>query len=85
MKLLCLVKTKIDIVRTHLFCNTLTKHWDWAGIPSMDLSGGIIVLWRRDLGSVTVVANSRFVLHLVISSNNIVLEKLSGISSLNLP
>lgn len=70
-KLLCLVETKTDIVRTQRFCNTLSKHWDWVAIPSRGLSGGIIVLWRRDLGSVTPVANSHFVLHLVISSNNV--------------
>lgn len=66
-----MVETKTYIVCTHCFCNTLTKHWDWAAIPSIGLLGGIIVHWDRDLCSINPVANSHFVLHLVISSNNI--------------
>ncbi|XP_039129854.1 uncharacterized protein LOC120265977 isoform X1 [Dioscorea cayenensis subsp. rotundata] len=67
----CLVETKSNKNCIHRLCGTFSKFWDWAAILSIGLFGGIIVLWRRDFGLVTLVANSRSVLHLVISSDNI--------------
>lgn len=55
--------------RIRNICDKINHCWHWAAIPSNGFSGGIIMLWKRDLGRVTPVVVSRFALHLVISSN----------------
>lgn len=65
---LCLVETKTNASRVHHFCNRFVKIWDWASIPSTSFSGGIIIMWNRNVGFVTPVAVSRSALHLIISS-----------------
>lgn len=67
---LCLVETKSNTDRTLRFCNIFKKNWDWAPIPSIGFSGGIIVLWQKFAGVVTPIALSRFALHLIISNAN---------------
>lgn len=63
-------------------------------IPSLGLSGDILVLWKSDIGLVTPVAISILALHLVITTiyNSQVLihqkrlwRSLSCFSALNLP
>lgn len=67
---ICLVETKSNTDRIMRFCNRFKHCWDWAAIPLNGFSGGIIVLWKRSIGLVTPIANSRLVLHLIISSLN---------------
>lgn len=65
---LCLVETKTNASRIYRFCAKLDRRWDWAAIPSVGFSGGIIVLWSRSIGLVTPIAVNRHALHLVIST-----------------
>lgn len=51
------------------FCSKITHLWDWAAILAEGMSGGIIVLWRKDIGRVTPLAVTRKALYLIISSN----------------
>lgn len=67
---ICLVEIKTDISQIHRFCSRLRHRWEWAAIPSNDISGGIMVIWNRSVGNVTPVAISHSALHLVISSND---------------
>lgn len=68
--LCCLVETRADEVRLRRFCAKLGKEWEWAAVAANGYSGGIIVLWKRQVGCVTPMAISRFALHLVISDNS---------------
>ncbi|KAJ0961508.1 hypothetical protein J5N97_002012 [Dioscorea zingiberensis] len=66
--IVCLVETRADEQRTLKFCRRFTKHWQWAAIPAEGMSGGIITLWKQRVGRITPIAQSRFSLHLVLSS-----------------
>lgn len=68
---ICLLETKLSSHRIHSFCVKFNRSWAWAAIPSLGLSGGILVLWKKAIGLVTPVASSRLALHLVITSDNI--------------
>ncbi|KAJ0971107.1 hypothetical protein J5N97_019066 [Dioscorea zingiberensis] len=65
---MCLVETRADENRALKLCEKFTKHWEWAAIPAIGMSGGIITLWNPRVGQVTPIAFSRFSLHLVIST-----------------
>ena len=63
----CLVESRANQERVERFVARFSRSWNWAAITSEGYSGGIIVLWRRQLGSVTPIARSRLALHLVIT------------------
>ncbi|KAJ0967195.1 hypothetical protein J5N97_024112 [Dioscorea zingiberensis] len=66
--IICLVETRADENRALKFCRKFAKAWEWAAIPSIGMSGGIITLWNKRVGQVTPIAQSQFALHLIISS-----------------
>lgn len=68
---ICLMETKLSALRTKSFCDKLNRSWAWAAIPSLGLSGGILVLWKSNIGLVTPVAISRLALHLVITTDRL--------------
>lgn len=51
------------------FCRSFHKKWEWAVVPTLGMPGGIIVLWRFEVGVVTPVVQSRHELNLVISAH----------------
>lgn len=51
------------------FCSKFKCLWVWKTIPYVGFSGGIIVLWKRSAGLITLIAISRMSLNLVISSH----------------
>ncbi|KAJ0967480.1 hypothetical protein J5N97_024397 [Dioscorea zingiberensis] len=67
--LVCLVETRADTQRTRNFCKKFKKQWDWAATPARGYSGGIIILWKKDIEKVTPICFSRHVIHLTISNN----------------
>ena len=68
--LVCLVETKASPERVYRFCSKIMHKWEWVAISSLGLSGGILVLWRKKVGDVTLVVNSRLALHLVITTKD---------------
>lgn len=64
----CLVETRLDESRVLQFVSSFRHVWEWATIPSLGYSGGIIILKRRLLGIITPPAISKRCLHLVIYS-----------------
>ncbi|KAJ0967671.1 hypothetical protein J5N97_024588 [Dioscorea zingiberensis] len=66
--IVCLVETRADEKRTINFCDKFRRMWEWAAIPARGMSGGIITLWKQGVGLVTPIANSRFSLHLVLTT-----------------
>lgn len=48
----CLVETRADSARLNRFRSKLSQVWDWAAILDEGMSGGIIVLWKRNIGQV---------------------------------
>lgn len=67
--IICLVETKSNTSRTVSFCNLFQKNWDWAAATAAGYSGGIIILWKRELGLVTPILGTKTSIHLVISSS----------------
>lgn len=68
----CLVETRLDESRVLQFVSSFRHVWEWATIPSLGYSGGIIILKRRLLGIITPPAISKRCLHLVIYSQFLV-------------
>ncbi|KAJ0981709.1 hypothetical protein J5N97_009964 [Dioscorea zingiberensis] len=66
--MVCLVETRADKSRATRFCEKMSKFWEWAAIPAQGMSGGIIILWKQRIGMVTPITNSRFYLHLILST-----------------
>lgn len=66
--ILCLVETRANEDRCSCFCKKLSKDWDWAAVPALGLSGGLLTFWKKGIGLVTPLAISRNVIHLIISS-----------------
>lgn len=69
--IICLFETKSDTDRIHRFCHRFAINWEWAAIPTLGLSGGIIILWNRNIGNVTLVVATRMSLNLVISQGGV--------------
>lgn len=69
-QIVCMVETRANKERCILFCMKLSRDWDWVVVPALGMSGGILTLWRKGLGSFTLLMISRSVLYLVISSNH---------------
>lgn len=69
-KIICLVETRANVDRADHFCSKISRNWEWATLLAEGFSGGIIVLWAKALGQVTLIAVSRRAFHLVISLNN---------------
>lgn len=70
LDLVCLVDTKSNADRIHHFYNRLTDRWEWDVIPLNGYSRGIVVLWKRLVVIVTLVAVSRSAFHLIISNSD---------------
>lgn len=66
---ICLLETKTNSDRILRFCNRLKPRWDWATILASGFSGGILILWRQQVGCVTPIAISKLALHLVITTS----------------
>ncbi|KAJ0986430.1 hypothetical protein J5N97_004786 [Dioscorea zingiberensis] len=64
----CLVETRADTARAMNLCKKFEKHWEWAIIPALGMSGGIITFWKQEIGMVTPLAINRYSVHLIISS-----------------
>lgn len=64
-----LVETRADDDRINRFYSKLGKKWNWVFIIAEGLSGGIIVIWNKNISYVTPMARSRYALHLVITIN----------------
>ncbi|XP_039146778.1 uncharacterized protein LOC120283989 [Dioscorea cayenensis subsp. rotundata] len=64
----CLVETRADNSRLDIFCSKLGQKWAWAAIAADGFSGGLIVIWQKQLGKVSPLARSRYVLHLVVTN-----------------
>ncbi|KAJ0965278.1 hypothetical protein J5N97_026416 [Dioscorea zingiberensis] len=65
--ILCLVETRADNERISRFCEKFKRKWEWAAIPAMGYSGGIIILWKKNIGKATPIAISRYALHLILT------------------
>lgn len=68
-QILCLVETKVNEGRCHSFCRKMSRNWDWVALPSLGMSGGIMTLWKKNIGTVTLIAMSRNIILLVVSTN----------------
>ena len=66
--LVCLVESKAEASRVDRFYTKFARLWNWAAIAAEGYYGGIIVMWNRTIGNVTLIAKSRHALHLVITS-----------------
>lgn len=66
--IVCLMETKASAECIQRFCSRFKSTWDWAAIPTLDFSSGIITLWSRTIGTVILVAVSLLEPHLVISN-----------------
>ncbi|KAJ0983259.1 hypothetical protein J5N97_011514 [Dioscorea zingiberensis] len=66
--IVCLVETRADEGRAKTICKKFSKAWEWAAIPANGMSGGIIIFWKHEMGLVTPLAHSRYVLHLIVSN-----------------
>lgn len=64
----CLVETKANPTRTLSFCKLFNMNWDWASVTMTGYSGGIIILWKREIGLVTPILRTKTSI-LVISSS----------------
>lgn len=49
----CLVETREDNGRINNFCSKLGHKWAWAAIVAGGYSGGIIVIWKKQVGKIT--------------------------------
>ncbi|KAJ0987975.1 hypothetical protein J5N97_006331 [Dioscorea zingiberensis] len=67
--LVCLVETRADANQAIKVCNKFSKLWEWAAIHARGMSGGIITLWKYGVGKVTPIAQSRYALHLILSTD----------------
>ncbi|KAJ0964644.1 hypothetical protein J5N97_025782 [Dioscorea zingiberensis] len=65
--MICLVKTRANEPRIRKFCKKFKRKWEWAACPANGYSGGIIILWKKDLGQVTPLCFSRNVMHIIAS------------------
>lgn len=63
----CLVETRGDDDKINKFYSKHRKKWNWVTIIVDGFSGGIIVIWNKNIGCVTPMAKSRYALHLVIT------------------
>lgn len=62
------METRADNGRIDNFCSKLGHNWVWAAIVAEGYLGGILVIWQKQLGKVTLIAISRYVLHVVVTS-----------------
>lgn len=67
--ILALVETRANGDRVVRFCNHFARNWNWVAIPADGYSGGIIILWRKQIGKISPVVHSRRALHLIFSSS----------------
>lgn len=51
---LCLFETKVDVLTPSMACDLMGMAFDYVCLPSVGVSGGIIVAWRRDMWVVSV-------------------------------
>lgn len=65
---ICLVETRANTDKVHQFCSRFTRGWEWVAITADGRSGGIIILWKKNLDIVTPIAKSKQVLHLALST-----------------
>lgn len=65
--ILCLVETRADLDRVWKSCHKFAKLFEWATAPTHGWLGGIIILWAKTIGLVTLVSTCKFSFHLVIS------------------
>lgn len=68
--LVCLVETRANSDRVDRFCKRIPRSCDCAAILVDGFSGGIMVLWNKSIGQVTLVVVSRRALHIIISSDS---------------
>lgn len=68
-QMVALVETRAKEPRILRFCKRFRRIWSWAAIHSQGFSGGIILLWRKNLILATPVVIAQSALRLVISSN----------------
>lgn len=65
---ICLVEIRAYSDRVLHFYSIFAKVWEWAAIAANGQSGGIIILQKKNLGSVTPIVKSKQVLDLVFST-----------------
>ncbi|XP_073001449.1 uncharacterized protein [Typha latifolia] len=67
MDMLALLETHTSWDEAEQVTKTLGHCWAWFAIPAQGRSGGILVLWKKDLGWVDVAAISRYAAHLTVT------------------
>lgn len=67
LQLICFMESRANISRIRRFCYRFSVRWNWAAKEADGFLGGIICIWHIEIGLVTPIIKSKFVLHLVIS------------------
>jgi exonuclease III len=60
VSVVCLVETKLDVIRSSVACDLMGSSFDYVFLPSVGVAGGILIGWRRDLWSVQRQTMRRF-------------------------
>jgi len=60
VSVVCLVETKLDVIRPSVACDLMGSSFDYVFLPSVGVAGGILIGWRRDLWSVQRQIMRRF-------------------------
>ncbi|XP_039145509.1 uncharacterized protein LOC120282722 [Dioscorea cayenensis subsp. rotundata] len=66
----CLVETRANDNRLQRFCSKIKDPWKWVAVLAEGFSGGIIIIWNKNIGVVTPLVSSRYALHLVVTASN---------------
>ncbi|XP_072993767.1 uncharacterized protein [Typha latifolia] len=67
LDMLVLLETHTNWPEAEQVAKKLGRGWQWFAVPAQGRSGGILVLWNKELGWVDVAAVSRYAAHLTIT------------------
>ncbi|XP_072980120.1 uncharacterized protein [Typha angustifolia] len=67
LDMLALLETHTSWLEAEQVAKKLRRGWAWFAIPAQGRSGGILVLWNKEIGWVDVAAVSRYAVHLTIT------------------